>query len=165
MDTLLAPVSHIAPWDYTAPLDPLDSLPSVPELQRLYSCEVRRARFIHALCQGHTATWSARYGGNSREQYYAWKTEYLDFAAMWQDAVEGAGGDIWEDRLLAISQQNSQLGAAGVATIVGLKMRKRFVENQVSGVPIQVQVINVIMPGKGPVIDALSPLKALKSPG
>ena len=43
---------------------------------------------------------------------------------------------------------NSQLGAAGVATIVGLKMRKRFVENAPggTGAPVQVQVINVILP-------------------
>ena len=147
----------IAEWDYLAPLDPLDSLPPISALQRLYSCPVRRARFIHALCQGHTATWAARYGGNSREQYYAWKTEYPDFAAAWQNAVDGAGGDIWEDRLLAISQQDTQLNAAGVATIVGLKMHKRFIENAPggTGAPVQVQVINVVLPPGAPVPQSL----------
>ena len=164
MDTLLAPVAPcISPdWDYHPPLDPLLGLPPAPALKRLYSAPIRRARFLHALHWGHTVTWSARYAGISYMTVYDWKKQFGEFELAWQTIVDGPAGDIWEEQLLEHSKHYP------VATIVGLKMRKRFIENQVSGVPVQVQVINVIMPpqsiGKGPVIDALSPLKALGSP-
>jgi hypothetical protein len=132
-------------YDYHAPLDPIETVPPMPILQQSYSLAVRRCRFLHALQQGHSATWSARYAGIDHAQVYRHKQEYPSFAAAWASAVEFQAGDIWEDRLHAISQSDKHLGAAVTATIVGLKMRKRFVENApVGNQPVQVQIINVV---------------------
>lgn len=92
---------------------------------------------------------------------YDWQKEIPGFREAWKWAHDEAGGDIWEDQLLAHSKNFP------VATIVGLKMRKRFIENTgaTGQTPIQIQIINVHAPGEptiqtikaGPCIDLLSP--------
>jgi len=149
MDTLLAPIEDIAPWDYNAPLDPIDHVNASPLTGLTHP--IRRARFIHALHNGHTVRWACAYAGLDYSDTYRLKKKLTSFSEAWEAAQAGPGGDVWEDLLL--SKAESDNPASVTAVIVGLKMHKRFVENAPggTGAPVQVQVINVILPPGAPV--------------
>ena len=131
-------------------------LPSRLDLQSTFTIPERKHRALDARAMGHTMGWAARYAGVSRMQLYNWKNEDPAFASALEEYKEHYN-DAWEDRLFDLAHQDKQLHPAVTAAIVGLKIGGRFVENAPSGsgAPIQVQVINVILPPGAPVPQSL----------
>ena len=83
----------------------------------------KKGRFLQLLSEGRSVTYAADTVGIGRKTAYRWRGDEA-FAAAW-DSAYAEGGDWYEDRL----RDQAEAGNT-TATIVGLKMRGRFVERQ-----------------------------------
>ena len=83
----------------------------------------KRGRFLQLLSEGHSVTYAAGKVDIGRKTAYRWRDDEA-FATAWDSAYE-EGGDWYEDRL----RDQAEAGNT-TATIVGLKMRGRFIERQ-----------------------------------
>jgi len=94
----------------------------------------KRQAFLDSLADGYSASYSARSAGVTRQYVYHLRSLDPQFAADWDDALE-QGGDWGEDRL-----RDRIVKGDTIATIVHLKMRKRFIENPAIQIQTNVQV-------------------------
>ena len=87
---------------------------------------IAMGKFIEAFAKGLTVKGAAKEAGVSRQTILEWRKRYPDFDEAYNGAYE-AGTDTYEDRLYTLAHSDNEKVAA-TATIVALKMRKRFVE-------------------------------------
>ena len=85
-----------------------------------------KATALEALRQGHTLSYAAGLIGLHRSSLDYWRREDLTFAKEVASALTESAGDVYEEHLLTASSS----GNHPVATIVGLKMKGRFVDKQ-----------------------------------
>lgn len=83
-----------------------------------------KTAFLAALRDGYSVTAAAAAAGVGRRTVYDWRDKSPDFANDWEDAWE-SGGDWVEDKL----RERMEKGDT-TAIIVGLKMRRRFIDRQ-----------------------------------
>ena len=95
----------------------------------------KKAAFLQAVGQGSSVTFAAQAAGIHRRTVYLWRDQDPEFAKAWDEAKE-AGADWYEDRL----RDQAEVGNV-TAIVVGLKMKKRFVEKQEVDVKAKVRFI------------------------
>jgi len=94
----------------------------------------KRDVFLQHLSDGYSASYSARAAGVCRQYVYHLRQVDPEFVKDWEDAIE-QGGDWGEDKL-----RERIVKGDTIATIVHLKMHKRFVENPAVQIQTNVQV-------------------------
>ena len=96
----------------------------------------RQYAFLALIADCHSITAACRIVGIERSTAYNHYNADPLFALAWEDAIN-ARGDWWEDRLRQLGDQKKP---DTLATIVGLKKEKRFIEPQYAA-KLQVQVV------------------------
>jgi hypothetical protein len=82
--------------------------------------DLKKERFLQALADGHSVTFSAAAAGISRQGIYRWREADPAFAERWDEAWE-SGGDVYEEFNLEQARQGSR-----PAIYNGLKMHRRI---------------------------------------
>ena len=97
---------------------------ALPEKEQALARADKKIKLLALLGEGYSVTYSAKEAGISVRTVYDWKAKDADFATALKAAYE-EGGDWYEDKLSSQADDGNT-----TATIVGLKMHKRFIEKQ-----------------------------------
>ena len=82
-----------------------------------------KATVLEHLSKAHTLAYAAAQVGVRRQMLDFWRHEDAEFNAAVEYALRESAGDVYEEHLLTQSKKGIP-----TSTIVGLKMKKRFIE-------------------------------------